>query len=570
MDEQKTAIQKPDAAVADYSNEINAMYDAQRQQQTQNLENAYNQNLSTLQQSKEQIAPTYFNQGNDLATQYERTRRNNNMRADMNGLNTGTASQMDLAQQSNYLSSYGQIRAAQANAERQADRQIADLEMNYKNSVAQALADNDYQRAAAMLSEYKRRDEAAKEEQRYQYQIQTAEQKYQDQLARQQEQDAFTREQYNNSLARQQEQDAFAREQYNNSLTRQQAQDEFARQQYADQLARQQRQDAFSREQYNYQVEQARNQQALNEAKQRAAYGDFSGYAGLYGQDVANSMQQFWAMNNPDYAYSMGLITADQYEQMTGYSPDRSSLYSGYSSGGSSGGGGGSSYRRSSNSNNNNTNGPGAYDPNGQNNTGNPAANSGADDATMEYVNHLKMVDAFGGNESAAYAQELRNREMTAQAYAEQAAAAYGLKPGTAAYNTFMNEQKANILANDPTYAALQTAANANGEKQRAEELKAQSKAERQRVADFSDAMQGYDPVTGMSYADLNAQAQQSKTDVKNAAGAVMNWLRGVTTPYKPDQKPATVISGNKTTTSSSGKSSGGTKRVGNTNNRST
>lgn len=552
MDEQKTTIQKPDAAVADYSNEINAMYDAQRQQQTQNLENAYNQNLSTLQQSKEQIAPTYFNQGNDLATQYERTRRNNNMRADMNGLNTGTASQMDLAQQSNYLSSYGQIRAAQANAERQADRQIADLEMGYKNSVAQALADNDYQRAAAMLSEYKRRDEAAKEEQRYQYQIQTAEQKYQDQLARQQEQDAF------------------AREQYNNSLTRQQAQDEFARQQYADQLARQQRQDAFSREQYNYQMEQARNQQALNEAKQRAAYGDFSGYAGLYGQDVANSMQQFWAMNNPDYAYSMGLITAGQYEQMTGYSPDRSSLYSGYGSGGSSGGGGGSSYRRSSSSNNNSTNGPGVYDPNAQNNGGASNNGSGADDATMEYVNHLKMVDAFGGNESAAYAQELRNREMTAQAYAEQAAAAYGLKPGTAAYNTFMNEQKANILASDPTYAALQTAANANGEKQRAEELKAQSKAERQRVADFSEAMQGYDPVTGMSYADLNAQAQQSKTDVKNAAGAVANWLRGVTTPYKPAEKPATVSSGNKTTTGSSGTSNGGTKRVGNTNNRST
>lgn len=545
MDEQKTAIQKPDAAVADYSNEINAMYDAQRQQQTQNLENAYNQNLSTLQQSKEQIAPTYFNQGNDLATQYERTRRNNNMRADMNGLNTGTASQMDLAQQSNYLSSYGQIRAAQANAERQADQQIADLEMNYKNSVAQALADNDYQRAAAMLSEYKRRDEAAKEEQRYQYQIQTAEQKYQDQLARQQEQDAFTREQYNNSLARQQ------------------AQDEFARQQYADQLARQQQQDAFS-------MEQARNQQALNEAKQRAAYGDFSGYAGLYGQDVANSMQQFWAMSNPDYAYSMGLITADQYEQMTGYSPDRSSLYSGYSSGGSSGGGGGSSYRRSSGSGGSSTNGPGVYGTNAQNSGEAPNNGSGSDDATMEYINHLKMVDAFGGNESAAYAQELRNREMTAQAYAEQAAAAYGLKPGTTAYNTFMNEQKANILANDPTYAALQTAANANGEKQRAEELKAQSKAARQRAADFSDTLQGYDPVTGMSYADLNAQAQQSKTDVKNAAGAVANWLRGVTTPYKPAEKPATVISGNKTTTGSSSTSSGGTKRVGNTNNRST
>lgn len=377
MDEQKTTIQKPDAAVADYSNEINAMYDAQRQQQTQNLENAYNQNLSTLQQSKEQIAPTYFNQGNDLATQYERTRRNNNMRADMNGLNTGTASQMDLAQQSNYLDSYGQIRAAQANAERQADRQIADLEMGYKNSVAQALADNDYQKAAAMLSEYKRRDEAAKEEQRYQYQIQTAEQKYQDQLARQQEQDAFTREQYNNSLARQQ------------------AQDEFARQQYADQLARQQRQDAFS-------MEQAKSQQALNEAKQRAAYGDFSGYAGLYGQDVANSMQQFWAMSNPDYAYSMGLITADQYAQMTGYSPDRSSLYSGYSSGG----GGGSSYRggSSSSGNNSNANGPGVYDPNG----GSPIGGANGAQRTLTPEQALRIASGVMGGD-ISQSQELQS-----------------------------------------------------------------------------------------------------------------------------------------------------------------
>ena len=333
MDEQKTTIQKPDATVADYTNEINAMYDAQRQQQTQNLENAYNQNLSTLQQSKEQIAPTYFNQGNDLATQYERTRRNNNMRADMNGLNTGAASQMDLAQQSNYLSSYGQIRAAQANAERQADRQIADLELNYKSAVAQALADNDYQRAAALLSEYKRRDEAAKEEQRYQYQISIAEQQYQDQLARQQEQDAF------------------------------------AKQQYEDQLARQQEQDAFTKQQYETQL-------ALNDAKQKAAYGDFSGFASLYGQETADAMKQFWAMNNPDYAYSMGLITAEQYEQMTGYPPDRSTLYSGSSSG--SGSSGGSSYRRSGGGGGSGgspeTGGPGTYNPDVESEAGSNAA----------------------------------------------------------------------------------------------------------------------------------------------------------------------------------------------------
>lgn len=155
------------AGVSDYSAQIAQMYDAQMAAKQQSMEDAYNQNLTTMQRAKDEIAPTYFNQGNDLATQYERTRRNNNMRADMNGLNTGAASQMDLAQQSNYLDAFGQIRTAQANAERQADQQIADLEVAYKSQVAQALADNDYQKATALLQEYQRRDNAAEEMRRY-------------------------------------------------------------------------------------------------------------------------------------------------------------------------------------------------------------------------------------------------------------------------------------------------------------------------------------------------------------------------------------------------------------------
>ena len=155
------------AGVSDYSAQIAQMYDAQMAAKQQSMEDAYNQNMTTMQRAREQIAPTYFNQGNDLATQYERTRRNNNMRADMNGLNTGAASQMDLAQQSNYLDAFGQIRTAQANAERQADQQIADLEVAYKSQVAQALADNDYQKATALLQEYQRRDNAAEEMRRY-------------------------------------------------------------------------------------------------------------------------------------------------------------------------------------------------------------------------------------------------------------------------------------------------------------------------------------------------------------------------------------------------------------------
>lgn len=153
--------------VSDYSAEIAQLYDAQMAAQAQALETAYNQNLEAANYAKSQIAPQFTAQGNDLATQYERTRRNNNMQADMNGLNTGTSSQMALAQQSNYLDSFGKVRAAQAQAETEADRQIANLEISYKSAVAQALAQNDYQKAAALMQEYQRRDNAAEEMRRY-------------------------------------------------------------------------------------------------------------------------------------------------------------------------------------------------------------------------------------------------------------------------------------------------------------------------------------------------------------------------------------------------------------------
>lgn len=298
MDEQRKPIEMPSADVADYSPEINALYDAQKAQQEQSLKTAYDQNVQTLQNSKQAIAPLYNQQANDLSTQFERTRRMNNMKADYNGLNTGAASQMDLAQQSNYLNSFGKLRTAQAQAEQAVDQKLADLEISYKNSVSQALADNDYQRAAALMKEYQRRDEATKEEQRYQYNIKTAAQQYADQYARQQEQDAFAREQYQNSLAAQSWEQQYKERAYNDALAQQQS------------------------------------EEALNAAKIRAAYGDFSGYEALYGADTANAMREFWIQANPDYAYANGLMDANKYYQLTGRYP------AGYSTGSSGGTGG--------------------------------------------------------------------------------------------------------------------------------------------------------------------------------------------------------------------------------------
>ena len=136
--------------------------------------------------------------------QYERNRRNFNRQAAGSGLNTGTASQAALAQNSTWQRDYGNLRTAEADALARADQQMAALETQYKSAVAQAIAENDYNRAKALMDEY----------------------------------------------------------------------------------GNQENRDAAM-------------------AKTLASYGDFSGYARLYGDDVANNMAQYWISQNPKLAYDM-------------------------------------------------------------------------------------------------------------------------------------------------------------------------------------------------------------------------------------------------------------------------
>lgn len=135
--------------------QVNSMYDAQKQSQLAGLESAYNQNLSNAEASRDALGQQYQSRANDLAVQYERQRRNLNEQAAANGLNTGAGSQMQLALGSNYQRDYGGLRTAQQQAVDTANRGIDQLKASYQSAVQQAVADNDYQRAQALLAEYK-------------------------------------------------------------------------------------------------------------------------------------------------------------------------------------------------------------------------------------------------------------------------------------------------------------------------------------------------------------------------------------------------------------------------------
>ena len=199
---------------------VNDLYDAKQQSQLTQLESAYQASRAEAEAARDKLPGQYRQQANDLAAQYERNRRNFNLQADASGLNTGAASQAALAQNSAYQRDMGALRTSQAEAMAEADRGIAELERQYQANVSSAIADNDYQRAQALMNEY------------------------------------------------------------NNGYSRD-----------------------------------------LNTAKTLAAYGDFSGYAGLYGQETADSMAALWKAQNPELAYNTGRMTAEEYKAVTGKYP---------------------------------------------------------------------------------------------------------------------------------------------------------------------------------------------------------------------------------------------------------
>ena len=199
---------------------VNDLYDAKQQSQLTQLESAYQASRAEAEAARDKLPGQYRQQANDLAAQYERNRRNFNLQADASGLNTGAASQAALAQNSAYQRDMGNLRTSQAEAMAEADRGIAELERQYQANVSSAIADNDYQRAQALMNEY------------------------------------------------------------NNGYSRD-----------------------------------------LNTAKTLAAYGDFSGYAGLYGQETADSMAALWKAQNPELAYNTGRMTAEEYKAVTGKYP---------------------------------------------------------------------------------------------------------------------------------------------------------------------------------------------------------------------------------------------------------
>lgn len=201
---------------------VNELYDAKRQKQINDFEAAYQHNLRELERSREKLGGIYSERQNALAGNYERSRMSMNERAAASGIGSGAGTQAALMQRNEYLRDSSALERSRAEAQSTADRDIAELGERFRYDVSSAIAENDYQRAAALIEQY--------------------------------------------------------RDNYSNLLRR---------------------------------------------AGTLADYGNFSGYGSLYGEAAAEGMKNVWTASNPDIAYSIGSIDAEQYRRITGRYPGR-------------------------------------------------------------------------------------------------------------------------------------------------------------------------------------------------------------------------------------------------------
>lgn len=240
-----------------------------------NLLNAYYQNLSDAYAARDKISPQYQQTMNALASEYEREKRNNNMKAAVSGINTGAGSQAALAQSAVYQGNQANLARSENEALNEAERGITDLGRNYQNQ--QNILNTEYANNIAALDQ-KYANEVDKLNREYQNNLATYGTTYQNNIAN-------MKTNYENQIAQ-----AAANNNY--------------------QLA------AALLDEYGSQYDRMQNQAAL-----LAQFGDFSAYAELYGQQAADTMKLNWALNNPEVAWASGNLKAEDYYALTGRYP---------------------------------------------------------------------------------------------------------------------------------------------------------------------------------------------------------------------------------------------------------
>ncbi|UOO38264.1 hypothetical protein IZU99_03130 [Oscillospiraceae bacterium CM] len=133
---------------------IDEIYDAKTKAAQAALQSAYDQNVNTLNTARSQIPGVYQDAKNTTASQGEIQKANFNEYASANGLNSGTGGQAQLAFSNTLQGNLSGLDKQQAKATSDMDLQMANLETTYKNNVAAAIAQGDFEKANALYNKY--------------------------------------------------------------------------------------------------------------------------------------------------------------------------------------------------------------------------------------------------------------------------------------------------------------------------------------------------------------------------------------------------------------------------------
>lgn len=164
-----TATSSGTSSLEDYLKEI---YAANLESQKAQLEAAYQQNLAELEESLRKSDDSYTEQKRQTTGTAEQQAANWREVANAMGLNSGAFGQGSLALSNQLQSNLNTLNNAQATAQADIEQQRALLGQQYQLAILEAQANNDFELANALYNEAVRQDEALREQEQFNAQLQ--------------------------------------------------------------------------------------------------------------------------------------------------------------------------------------------------------------------------------------------------------------------------------------------------------------------------------------------------------------------------------------------------------------
>ncbi len=140
---------------------VNSVYDAAKKARLAGLKSAFDANVLALQAKREAVPELYDGRKNDLAAQAEAAQRGFDEYAAAAGLSSGAAGQARLARSNTLQAGLSALGREEARALRDIDSDEAALKLKYQDDIARAVAEGEYERAAALLEEYRKAAQSA-------------------------------------------------------------------------------------------------------------------------------------------------------------------------------------------------------------------------------------------------------------------------------------------------------------------------------------------------------------------------------------------------------------------------